>query len=162
MKIVCSSSREFFNLGDGEKKQYEVKSASDPIKCGNFNFSTTLNKTFTLWRDYLKLYVHPEFHCPSKPQVLRNVLLVYTEKTWKLAKELVKAVSETLELEKSYLDQALKLNSSFQMFAANFYPPYPEPDQAIDIPPRTDVLTVTAGQQFYYGTVLYCVKVSHL
>ncbi|GFP86787.1 probable 2-oxoglutarate/fe(ii)-dependent dioxygenase [Phtheirospermum japonicum] len=138
MKAVCSSTREFFNLAEGEKKQYEAKSASDPIKCGNFNVSTTSNQTFTLWRDYLKLYVHPQFHCPSKPQVLRNDLLQYTEKTRKLARELVEAVSETLELEKHYVDEALKLDSSFQMFAANFYPPCPEPDQAIGIPPHTD------------------------
>ncbi|KAL3617298.1 hypothetical protein CASFOL_038843 [Castilleja foliolosa] len=138
MKGVCSSTSEFFNLSEGEKKQYEAKSASDPIKCGNFNVSTASNQTFTLWRDYLKLYVHPEFHCPSEPQALRNILLEYTEKTRKLAKVLVGAVSETLELEKDYVEQALKLDSSFQMFAANFYPPCPEPDQAIGIPPHTD------------------------
>ncbi|KAK6156781.1 hypothetical protein DH2020_011029 [Rehmannia glutinosa] len=138
MNAVSRATKEFFDLPEGEKKQYEAKSASDPIKCGNFNVTTTSNQTFTLWRDYLKLYVHPEFHCPLKPQVLREVLLEYSERTRKLARELVEAVSETLELEKQYVDQVLKLESSFQMFAANFYPPCPQPDQAIGIPPHTD------------------------
>ncbi|KAL1564624.1 2-oxoglutarate-dependent dioxygenase 19-like [Salvia divinorum] len=62
---------DFFSLPDSEKKQYEAKSASDPIKCGNFNVTNTSNQSFTLWREYLKLYVHPNFHCPHQPQLLR-------------------------------------------------------------------------------------------
>lgn len=71
MKATFTATREFFGLPAGEKKQYEAKSASDPIKCGNFNVANTSNQIFTLWRDYLKLYVHPEFHCPHKPHLLR-------------------------------------------------------------------------------------------
>ncbi|KAL6494583.1 hypothetical protein OROGR_031383 [Orobanche gracilis] len=170
MNGVFGALKGFFNLPESVKKRYEAKSASDPIKCGNFNVSTISNQTFTLWRDYLKLYVHPEFHCPSQPHTLRKceelyetmrngkgedhfgtegvlfyirvncrkVLLEYTEQTRKLARELVEAVSEALDLDKHYVDEVLKLNSSFQMFAANLYPPCPEPDQAIGIPPHTD------------------------
>ncbi|KAL6517619.1 hypothetical protein OROMI_033320 [Orobanche minor] len=138
MNGVFGAVKGFFDLSESEKKRYEAKSASDPIKCGNFNVSTTSNQTFTLWRDYLKLYVHPEFHCPPQPHALREVLLEYTDQTRKLARELVEAVSETLGLDKHYVDGVLELDSSFQMFAANLYPPCPEPDQAIGIPPHTD------------------------
>ncbi|PIN03727.1 Iron/ascorbate family oxidoreductase [Handroanthus impetiginosus] len=138
MNATFSATKEFFNLPDAEKKQYEAKSASDPIKCGNFNVTNTSNQTFTLWRDYLKLYAHPEFHCPLKPAVLREVLLEYTERTRGLARKLVEAISDNLELEKNYVDEVLKMDSSFQLFATNLYPPCPQPDQAIGIPPHTD------------------------
>lgn len=36
------------------------------------------------------------------------------------------------------MEEALKLATSFQLFAANFYPPCPQPDQAIGLPPHTD------------------------
>lgn len=139
MNATFTAMKEFFSLPESEKKQYQAKTASDPIKCGNFKVSNTSNQSFTLWRDYLKLYVHPEFHCPHQPQLLRDVLLEYTERTRKLARMLIEAVCDALELDQQYLvDEILKLDSSFQMFAANYYPPCPHPDQAIGIPPHTD------------------------
>ncbi|KAL7119343.1 hypothetical protein ACP275_02G057200 [Erythranthe tilingii] len=138
MNATFTTAREFFSLPDEEKKKYEAKSASDPIKCGNFNVTNNSNQSFTLWRDYLKLYVHPDFHCPNKPQLLREVLLEYTERTRKLARKLVESVLESLDLDQHYVDQVLNLDSSFQLFAANLYPPCPQPDQAIGIPPHTD------------------------
>ncbi|PIN04918.1 Iron/ascorbate family oxidoreductase [Handroanthus impetiginosus] len=138
MNSLATATREFFNLPETEKKQYEAKSASDPIKCGNFNVTNTSNQTFTLWRDYLKLYVHPEFHCPLKPPVLKEILLEYTKRIRELTRKLVEAVSENLELDQHYVDEVLKLDSSFQLFATNFYPPCPEPDKAIGLPPHTD------------------------
>ncbi|KAL0409706.1 UNVERIFIED_CONTAM: protein DMR6-LIKE OXYGENASE 1 [Sesamum radiatum] len=50
----------------------------------------------------------------------------------------MEAVSDALELEQDYVHQVLKFDSSLQIFAANFYPPCPEPDKAIGIPPHTD------------------------
>ncbi|KAH6833257.1 hypothetical protein C2S53_018091 [Perilla frutescens var. hirtella] len=139
MNATFTAIKQFMSLPDSEKKQYEAKSASDPIKCGNFNVANTSNQTFTLWRDYLKLYVHPEFHCPQQPQLLREVVLEYTERTRKLASKLTEAVCNAFELDEHYyVDEVLKMGSTFQLFAANYYPPCPQPDQAIGIPPHTD------------------------
>ncbi|XP_022862029.1 flavanone 3-dioxygenase 2-like [Olea europaea var. sylvestris] len=138
MEAMFEAASEFFYMPAEEKRQYEPKNASDPIKCGNFNVTDTSNQTFTLWRDYLKLYVHPEFHCPLKPEILREALLNYSVKMRKLAGALLEAISETMGLEKSYMEETLNLESMFQLFAANFYPPCPQPDHAIGIPPHTD------------------------
>ncbi|XP_047951563.1 2-oxoglutarate-dependent dioxygenase 19-like [Salvia hispanica] len=138
MEAMFRVVKEFFSLADSEKKQYEAKSASDPIKCGNFNVANTSNQSFTLWRDYLKLYVHPTFHCPHKPKPLWDVVQEYTLITRELALELIKAVCEALELNQRYVDETLKMESSFQMFATNYYPRCPHPDQAIGIPSHTD------------------------
>lgn len=135
---LFATVREFFALPDDEKKQYEAKSTSSPIACGNFNVKSTSNQSFTLWRDFLKLYVHPDFHCPTKPHLLREILQEYTAKTRKMARELVIAVSEAMELDQNYVEEALKLNSSFQKFGGNFYPPCPQPDQTIGLPPHND------------------------
>ncbi|XP_047951561.1 2-oxoglutarate-dependent dioxygenase 19-like [Salvia hispanica] len=129
---------EFFNLADSERKQYEAKSASDPIKCGNFSVANTSNQSFTLWREYLKLYVHPNFHCPHQPQFLRDVVQEYTHMIRVLAKKLIEAVCEALELNQREVDEMLKMESSFQLLATNYYPRCPQPDQAIGIPPHTD------------------------
>ncbi|XP_057812536.1 2-oxoglutarate-dependent dioxygenase 19-like [Salvia miltiorrhiza] len=138
MEAMFIAVKEFFRLPDSEKKQFEAKSASDPIKCGNFNVANTSNQSFTLWRDYLKLYVHPNFHCPHQPQLLRDAVLEYTQITRKLATTLIEAVCEALELNQRYVDEILKMDSSFQMFATNYYPRCPQPDQAIGIPAHTD------------------------
>lgn len=73
MAQLFTTVREFFSLSDEERKQYKAKSTSSPIAAGNFNLTSTTNQTITLWRDFLKLYVHPEFHCPTKPQPLRYI-----------------------------------------------------------------------------------------
>ncbi|KAH6789946.1 hypothetical protein C2S51_004952 [Perilla frutescens var. frutescens] len=138
MNATFTAIKQFLSLPDSEKKQYEAKSASDPIKCGNFNVANTSNQSFTLWRDYLKLYVHPEFHCPHQPQLLREVVLEYTQRSRKLATKLIEEVCNALELDGHYVDEVLKMDSTFQLFAANYYPPCPQPDQAIGIPPHTD------------------------
>ncbi|KAL1564615.1 2-oxoglutarate-dependent dioxygenase 19-like [Salvia divinorum] len=50
----------------------------------------------------------------------------------------MEAASESLELDKHYVDQALNINSMAQIFVGNYYPPCPQPDQAVGIPPHTD------------------------
>ncbi|KAH6795134.1 hypothetical protein C2S52_005611 [Perilla frutescens var. hirtella] len=96
MNATLTTMEQFLSLPDSEKKLYEAKSASDPIKFGNFNITNTSNQTFTLWRDYLKLQVHPEFHCPSQPQLLREVVLEYTQRTRKLVSKLLKEPDQAI------------------------------------------------------------------
>ncbi|KAK6135663.1 hypothetical protein DH2020_030600 [Rehmannia glutinosa] len=138
LKAIIDVSLEFFELPDEEKRRFEAKSLSDPIICGRGSVITTENHRIRLWKDFVKCYVHPEFHCPEKPQILRDIVFEFSEKTRSVARKLLQGISENLELEQGYMDEALKLDSCFQLYAANFYPPCPQPDQAIGIPPHTD------------------------
>ncbi|GFP86789.1 protein srg1 [Phtheirospermum japonicum] len=138
LKAIIDTSLEFFELPDEDKKRYEAKSPSDPIKSGTGSVINTSNHKIHLWRDFVKSYVHPDFHCPEKPPTLRDIVLEYSERTRSVARKLLQGIGENLELEEGYIDEALELDSCFQLYAANYYPPCPEPDQAIGLPPHTD------------------------
>ncbi|XP_075477923.1 2-oxoglutarate-dependent dioxygenase 19-like isoform X3 [Primulina tabacum] len=137
MKAIIDASLEFFDLPEEEKRRYEAKSASDPIKAGS-GTANTANDKILLWRDFMKSYVHPNFYCPEKPQHLRDVVSEYSEKSRWVLRKLLQGICENLELEAGSMDEAMNLDSCFQLYAANFYPPCPQPDLAIGIPPHTD------------------------
>lgn len=69
MNKVIDGTQGFFNLREEEKKEFEGKHVLDPIRYGT-SFNTSKEKTF-FWRDYLKVFVHPKFHSPSKPDRYR-------------------------------------------------------------------------------------------
>ncbi|XP_047981175.1 2-oxoglutarate-dependent dioxygenase 19-like [Salvia hispanica] len=138
LKAIITASLEFFELPEEEKRRYEAKSVSDPIKSGSGSVINTANQRIHLWRDFVKSYVHPEFNYPTEPQSLREPLQEFSGKTRSVYRKLMHAIGENLGLEQGFVDEALKLDSYFQLYAANYYPPCPEPDQAIGIPPHTD------------------------
>ncbi|KAL1534361.1 2-oxoglutarate-dependent dioxygenase 19-like [Salvia divinorum] len=135
---LFAKMREFFSLPDDDRKQYEGKSTSSPIVCGNFNVKTTSNQTFTLWRDFLKIHVHPEFHCPSKPEPLSEIVEEYAGRVRRVVREMVGAIAEHMELDRDYVEEVLELKSSHQKLGASFYPPCPQPDKTLGLPPHND------------------------
>lgn len=68
----------------------------------------------------------------------RDVLMEYSERIRGVVSTLVKGVSESLGIEESEMEKALDLNSSLQIFAANYYPPCPNPDATLGMPPHSD------------------------
>ncbi|KAK3006311.1 hypothetical protein RJ639_016865 [Escallonia herrerae] len=133
---VVNASQEFFNMTEEEKKEFEGKHALDPIRCGTSFHNANKGKVL-LWRDYLKLVTN---NCSE-------LAFEYSERTRKVARELLKGISESLGLEGSYMDEALDLDSGVQVFAVNLYPPCPQPDLAIGVPPHTDHGLVTLLMQ---------------
>lgn len=55
-----------------------------------------------------------------------------------IVKEISKGISESLGLEANYISKAMNLESSFQIFIANWYPPCPQPELAMGLPPHSD------------------------
>ncbi|KAK3010566.1 hypothetical protein RJ639_010749 [Escallonia herrerae] len=107
---VFDASSQFFNLTEEEKREFEGKNTFDPITCGTSFRNARLGKIL-LWRDYLKVIAHPEFHFPDKPQAFSELSLEYCEKTRKVARELLRGIRKSLGLEESDMDSALNLNS---------------------------------------------------
>ncbi|KAM7479009.1 hypothetical protein LguiA_027222 [Lonicera macranthoides] len=137
MKKVINGVEEFFNLTDEEKLEFEGKDVLDPIRCGT-SFNATKEKVF-FWRDFLKVLVHPHFHFPNKPTGFSDVSLEYCKRTRKLARELLRGVSESLGLGECYMEKALDFEKDgLQIFIGNLYPPCPQPELAMGMPPHSD------------------------
>ncbi|CAI9769208.1 unnamed protein product [Fraxinus pennsylvanica] len=67
-----------------------------------------------------------------------EIIFEYAERSRFVARTLLQGMSENLGLEEVNVEEILKLDSMFQLFAVNYYPPCPQPDQAIGLPPHTD------------------------
>ncbi|KAL3382556.1 hypothetical protein AABB24_002200 [Solanum stoloniferum] len=136
MKSVIDCTYEFFNLPEEEKHKFTGKHVLDPIRYGT-SFNTCKEKVF-FWRDFLKVFVHPHFHSPTKPQSYRDIMLEYSEKLREVARKLLGGICESLGLEESYLDKDLELESGLQIFIGNYYPPCPQPELTMGMPPHSD------------------------
>jgi isopenicillin N synthase-like dioxygenase len=68
-------------------------------------------------------------------------MLEYSKRSRKLAMELLDGISMSLGLENSentHIQNALNLELGLQLLAANLYPPCPEPELAMGMPPHSD------------------------
>ncbi|KAG9450747.1 hypothetical protein H6P81_010712 [Aristolochia fimbriata] len=139
---MLDACRAFFDLPEEEKKEFAGKELLDPIRCGT-SFNTSAEEV-SYWRDYLKMFVHPDFHCPPKPSSFREISLEYSTCVRKMTRILLEGISESLGLEQGYVEKALDLEHGFQILACNLYPPCPQPELAMGIPPHSDhgLLTV--------------------
>ncbi|KAI6678351.1 hypothetical protein NL676_039147 [Syzygium grande] len=156
MKATVDAFMRFFDLTEEEKREFQGRHVLDPIRCGT-SFNPSVDKVF-FWRDFLKVKVHPEFHFPTKPEGLSEVLAEYSGAVRKLARGLLKGISESLGLEPGYIDEAMNMDSSLQILTANLYPPCPQPELAMGIPPHSDhgLLTILmqngiGGLQVHHG-----------
>ena len=61
MNSMMEGTKGFFNLSDEEKREFQGK-VHDPIRYGS-SFNTAVERVHC-WRDFLKVFVHPEFHFP--------------------------------------------------------------------------------------------------
>ncbi|KAI3803799.1 hypothetical protein L1987_31961 [Smallanthus sonchifolius] len=136
MHMVIEKSAEFFDLREDEKKEFEEKGVLDPIRYGT-SFNSKKDEIL-YWRDFLKVIIHPDFHYPNKPSGFREVLMEYSKRTREVVKGLLSGISTSLGLDQSYVQKALKLESGLQIFAANLYPPCPQPELAMGLPPHSD------------------------
>ncbi|OVA20884.1 Isopenicillin N synthase [Macleaya cordata] len=126
----------FFDLSPDEKLEYAGKQVLDPIRCGT-SFNASLEKVF-FWRDFLKIFVHPDFHSPLKPLGFSETSYEFCKRTREVARELLRAISESLGLEEGYIEKALDMKSGLQILVANLYPPCPQPELAMGMPPHSD------------------------
>ncbi|XVF67257.1 hypothetical protein PTKIN_Ptkin10aG0106100 [Pterospermum kingtungense] len=136
MKAIIEACRGFFELTEEEKQEFQGKHVLDPIRCGT-SFNVSSDKVL-FWRDFLKIFQHPQFHAPSNPPAFSEIALEYSKRVRQLAREIIGGISESLGLEDDYIDKALNLENGLQVLAANFYPPCPQPELAMGLPPHSD------------------------
>lgn len=69
MKGILEATREFFDLAEEEKPEFQPKDVLSPIRYGT-SFNTEKEQIFC-WRDFVKVFVNPDFNCPDRPESLR-------------------------------------------------------------------------------------------
>ncbi|XXG76276.1 hypothetical protein AAC387_Pa08g0657 [Persea americana] len=140
---IMEIAREFFHMPVEEKMKYY---SDDPSK--KMRLSTSFNvkkEKVHNWRDYLRLHCHPleEFvhEWPSSPPPFKDVVITYCKEVRELGFRLLEAISESLSLEKDYMNMVL--GDQGQHMAINYYPPCPAPDLTYGLPGHTDPNTIT-------------------
>ncbi|OMO61712.1 Oxoglutarate/iron-dependent dioxygenase [Corchorus capsularis] len=140
MKGMIEACRAFFELTEEEKKEFEGKTVVDPIRFGT---STAPGDKVLFWRDYLKVLLHPNFNSPNKPPTFREFALEYGKGARYVAREIVRGICDSLGLEEDYIDKVFNLENGVQRMVANFYPPCPQPELAMGLPPHSDHALLT-------------------
>ncbi|KAI8002605.1 Protein DMR6-LIKE OXYGENASE 2 [Camellia lanceoleosa] len=136
MDDMVKASKSFFDMSEKEKGEYHGKQLFDPIRSGT-SFNVLVDKS-SFWRDYLKVHVHPHFNSPNKPTCFREISQEYCKRAREVASELLKGMSMSLGLEENYIDKAMEVEFGSQLLVVNFYPPCPQPELAIGMPPHSD------------------------
>ncbi|KAG9454458.1 hypothetical protein H6P81_007362 [Aristolochia fimbriata] len=140
---ALGAASEFFDLPVQDKMVHFSDDINAPVRYGtSVNHK---NDQVHFWRDFLKHYAHPLSNWinswPSKPPEYRNKMSKYAREVRELSKELMGAIFESLGLEGDYLRDEMEEGS--QVMAVNCYPPCPEPELALGMPPHSDYSCLT-------------------
>ncbi|PIA51990.1 hypothetical protein AQUCO_01000102v1 [Aquilegia coerulea] len=133
MFVAC---QDFFNQTEEVKLECAEEDVLAPIRYGT-SFNPSVDKVF-FWRDFLRVWVHPQFYSPPKPSGFSEIAMEYSQRTRQIVRELLKGISESLGLEKCYIDKEMEMESCFQVLVGNLYPACPQPELAMGLPPHSD------------------------
>ncbi|VAI27308.1 unnamed protein product [Triticum turgidum subsp. durum] len=110
---ACS---ELFSLPPEQKQEHTDAGPMDPVRVGT-GFNSAVDGA-RYWRDYVKMFAHPELHCPAKPDSLRGVAAEYAARTRGLLLELTAAISESLGLHVGRIAERLDLGPASRSSSA--------------------------------------------
>lgn len=140
---MVNVSKQFFELPLSEREKYMSADMTAPVRYGT-SFNQT-NDGVLCWRDFLKLTCQPMpqalSHWPSSPLEFTQLAAAYAKETKALFLMLMKAIVESLGLEKSEdnNDSILEeVEDGSQLMVVNCYPPCPQPDLTLGMPPHSD------------------------
>ncbi|KAE8673024.1 putative Uracil permease [Hibiscus syriacus] len=142
IRRIVDVSTSFFGLPHEERSKYMSSDMASPVRYGT---SWNQNKDDVFyWRDFLKLVCHPLSdvlpHWPSSPMEFRDWAATYVKETKYLFLRIMEAILETLGLWGANKDDGIlkQLDDGSQLMVVNFYPPCPEPDLTLGMPPHSD------------------------
>ncbi|KAJ4723832.1 Oxoglutarate/iron-dependent dioxygenase [Melia azedarach] len=136
-------AKTFFKLPESERlKSYSDDPSKTTRLSTSFNVKT---EKVSNWRDFLRLHCYPledyVHEWPSNPPSFREDVADYCTNVRGLVLRLVEVISESLGLERDYIDKALSKHG--QHMALNYYPPCPQPELTYGLPGHTDPNLIT-------------------
>ncbi|KAH7864729.1 hypothetical protein Vadar_033107 [Vaccinium darrowii] len=140
---VLQIAREFFRLPESERlKNYSDDPSKTTRLSTSFNVKT---EKVSNWRDFLRLHCYPlqnyVHEWPTNPPSFREEVAEYCTSVRGLVLRLLSAISESLGLDRDYIDK--QLGNHGQHMAMNYYPPCPEPELTYGLPGHTDPNLIT-------------------
>ncbi|KAK8940934.1 Protein SRG1 [Platanthera zijinensis] len=150
----------FFDLAAEEKDEYLGRRVMDPIRMGtSFNSTVRMRPTGGIFLRFgyirYSILLLSQLSSATAPATHRHrtwdripldreVSEDYAKHTRYLAKELLRGIWDSLGLEEKEMEEALDLDSCYQVLVGNIYPPCPNPELTWGLPPHSDhgLLTV--------------------
>ncbi|KAJ3680872.1 hypothetical protein LUZ60_015361 [Juncus effusus] len=147
--------KEFFYSPIEKKKIY----ANNPKTYQGYGSRVGVDREAILdWGDYFFLYVWPEStknleKWPKMPQNLRDITEKYGLEMMKVCKMLIKAISQSLGLDESYMLKAFGQDDIAGTLRVNYYPKCPQPELTLGLSSHSDpgVITVLLADEHVRG-----------
>ncbi|KAB2596474.1 2'-deoxymugineic-acid 2'-dioxygenase [Pyrus ussuriensis x Pyrus communis] len=140
---ALSSATEFFKLPVSEKAKFMSNDVHSPVRYGT-SLKDGLDKV-QFWRVFLKHYAHPLAdwikYWPNNPSNYRETMGKYCSEVKKLSMEITEAITESLGIGPTYISK--KMEDGMQVITVNCYPPCPNPEIALGLPPHSDYSCLT-------------------
>ncbi|KAL3647535.1 hypothetical protein CASFOL_008503 [Castilleja foliolosa] len=152
---AMKTASDFFNLPTQHKAKFMSTDLHNPVR-----YSTSLKNDVDkvkFWRIFLKQYAHPLQDWiglwPDTPSDYRKKMGAYCKAVQKLAGDIMEAITEGLGLGQPNVNSKLKDGS--QVMVVNCYPPCPEPELTLGLPPHSDYSCLTILLQDSFGLQIH-------
>ncbi|GFQ01046.1 hyoscyamine 6-dioxygenase [Phtheirospermum japonicum] len=149
---ALSTASDFFKLPAQDKAKFMSSDLYNPVR-----YCTSLKDgvdKVQFWRIFLKQYAHPLQNWiglwPDTPSDYRKKMGDYAVAVQKLAVNIMGAITESLGLGPSY-PSGSKLKDGSQVMVVNCYPPCPQPELTLGLPPHSDYSCFTILLQDSFG-----------